>query len=123
MRLDAIRWGAILIGAIAGLGAAAVPAGLLLALGVADTGTLGGQAVLVTLGFVAQFVAGYLAARLATTARPVNGGLAAIALYAVVAMISMTAGGDPEPATLAFGSAVALLLGTLAGVLAESRHR
>lgn len=100
-----------------------VPVGILLLLGIADTQTAGGQMVLVALGFAAQFLAGYVGARLSGAGRMLNGGLAAITLYAVVGAISIAAGEDPGPATLAFGAAVALLLGTAAGVLAENRYR
>lgn len=124
MASDSIRWGAILVGVVAGIGFLAVPAGLLLALGVADTGTLLGQTVLVAIGFVAQFLAGYVAARVASAGRPLTGGLTAVALYAAVGVISISAGDQPGALTLAVGAAVALLLGTSAGVLAESReHR
>lgn len=101
----------------------AVPVGVLLLLGIADTRTAGGQVVLVALGFAAQFLAGHLAARLAGTGRLLNGGLSAITLYAVAGAMSIAAGEVPGPATLAFGAAVALLLGTAAGVLVEGRNQ
>ena len=118
-----VRWGAILLGAIAGIGGTAIPVGVLLALGVADTETPAGQIVLVALGFAGQFLAGYVAARVAGAGRLLSGGLSALVLYAVVGTISIADGDDPGPATLAFGAAVALLLGTAAGVLAQNRYR
>jgi hypothetical protein len=108
---------------VAGIGGLALAAGILLLLGVADTKTAGGQAVLILLGFGAQFLAGYVAARVGTRARPLNGGLAALALYFVIAATSIAAGEDPAIAALVFGALIAVTMGTAAGVLVEGGHR
>lgn len=118
-----IHWGAVLLGTVAGVGGVAIPVGILLLLGVADTTTFGGQIVLILLGFVGQFLAGHVAARIAPRSRALNGGLAAIALYFVVAVISIAAGEDPGIVALAFGAMVALVMGTAAAVLVEARSR
>lgn len=118
-----IHWGAVLLGTVAGVGGVAIPVGILLLLGVADTTTFGGQIVLILLGFVGQFLAGHVAARIAPRSRALNGGLAAIALYFVVAVISIAAGEDPGIVALTFGAMVALVMGTAAGVLVEARSR
>lgn len=108
---------------MAGVGGLAVPTGVLLLTGLADTDTIGGQTVLILLGFGAQFLAGYVAARIAAMARPLNGALAAVALYLVMGFTSIAAGEDPGVIALAFGAMVALVLGTAAGVLVENGHR
>jgi len=123
VRVESIHWGAVLIGTIAGVGGVAIPAGIVLLMGIADTDTYRGQIILIALGFAAQFLAGHVAARIAPASRALNGGIAAIALYFVVAAISISAGEDPGPGALAVGAVIALLMGTTAGLLVESRHR
>jgi hypothetical protein len=108
---------------VAGIGGLALFAGVLLVLGVADTDTVGGQTVLILLAFTAQFFAGHVAARVATRARPLNGGLAGLTLYFVIGFTSIAAGEEPGVAALAFGAMVALVMGTAAGVLAENARR
>ncbi|MDX1691153.1 MAG: hypothetical protein R3290_09050 [Acidimicrobiia bacterium] len=126
--MSSLNWGAVAVGAVAGLAAGIVLAIPLLALGVAGTDDFGGQAALILLGFVAQFLAGYVAARIAGFADAQHGSLSALGLFAVVAGISIAAGQDPSIGTLAFSGVVALVLGTAGGVLgrevAEAReHR
>ncbi|MEX0826679.1 MAG: hypothetical protein WD184_08040 [Acidimicrobiia bacterium] len=108
---------------MAGVGGLALSAGVLLVLGTADTDTVGGQTILILLAFGAQFLAGHVAGRVATRARPLNGGLAGLILYFVVGVTSIAAGEDPGVAALAFGALVALLMGTAAAVLVENPHR
>jgi hypothetical protein len=115
-----VNVGAIALGGVAGLSAGLVVAVPLLITGVADTGTFAGQAVLILLGFGAQLLAGFVAAAIAGRNHPVNGGLAALALFAVVSAISIATGSDPGGGTLAFSGVVALVLGTAGGVLAHA---
>lgn len=114
--------GAILVGATLGLGLGVIAAIPLLAIGV-DATTPGGQVVLLTLGFAAQMAAGYVAGRVARHDRPLNGGLAALTLFAAVALIAMAAAEEPSWGTLVVGAILALAGGTAAGVLAEARSR
>lgn len=108
---------------MSGLGAGVILALPLFALGVAATDTFGGQAVLILVGFTAQLGSGYVAGRFAGRAAGLHGGLAGLSLFLVVAALSIAAGGDPTFVTLGIGGAVALLLGSAGGVLAEARHR
>ena len=63
-----------------------------------------------------------MAARVAGRAEGLHGGLAALLLYAVVAVIALAAGEEPSLFTLATGAVVALVLGTSAGILAQARR-
>jgi hypothetical protein len=108
---------------VAGVGGLSLSAGVLLLLGFADTETVGGQTILILLAFGAQFLAGHVAARMATRARTLNGGLAGLALYLVIGFTSIATGEDPGVAALAFGAMIALVMGTAAGVLAENARR
>ena len=116
------NWGAVVLGGVAGLATGAILAIPLLAVGIAGTGTFGGQAALLLIGFIAQVVAGFVAGRFAgfDHGPGTHGGVAAIALYAVIASISIAGGGDPGVGTLTFGAVVALILGTAGGVLAAA---
>jgi hypothetical protein len=111
------------VGAIAGLGSVAAAVGPFLLLGIVDTESFGGQALLILSVFAAQVVAGVLAARVAGRRRALNGGLAGLAVFAVVSGISIGAGGDPGVGALAFGTVVAGILGIAGGVLAEAAPR
>lgn len=71
------------------------------------------------MGFVAQLLAGLVAGRFAGYAESSHGGLAGLALYAVVAGLSIAAGQDPAIGTLIFSAVVALVLGTAGGVLGK----
>ena len=95
----------------------------LLITGVADTETFGGQAVLVLIGFASQVAAGAVAGRIAGRHGAVHGGLAGLALFAIISVISIASGGDPAVSTLAFGALVAAILGTAGGVLMEAYRR
>lgn len=112
--------GAIVVGAIFGLGIGVVGAIPFLAVGW-DASTLSGQTALILVGLVAQFVAGYAAARIASADHGLHGGLAALTLYAAVAIISLAAAQEPSTATLLAGAVIALTMGTVAGVLARAR--
>lgn len=113
--------GAIALGALLGLGGGVVGALPLLAVGVADTTSVGGQMVLISVGFAAQFLAGWVAAQIATSSGGINGGLAALLAYAIVAIIALASPDQPRLFTLGSGAIIALVLGTAAGVLAEAR--
>jgi hypothetical protein len=118
-----LNWGAVALGAVAGLGSAMVAGLPLLLTGLADTETFGGQAVLILLGFVAQFLAGWVAATFAGRVHPLHGALAALAAFAAVSALSLAAGADPGVASLGFGAAVAAVLGSAGGVLVQARDR
>jgi hypothetical protein len=116
------NWGAVVVGAVAGLGAGLVLAVPLLAMGVADTETAVGQIVLILIVFAGQVAAGYIAARFAGRGHPLNGSLAALALFAVTASISIASGADPGAAALVINGIVAIVLGTAGGVLVQARN-
>jgi hypothetical protein len=109
------------VGAVSGL-----LAGVILALpvvAVTGAGGLGGQAVLILAGFVAQGIAGYVAGRFAAADEILHGGLAALSIYLVAAAVSIASGSDPAAITLLAGGLIALVLGSAAGVLAAGRRR
>ncbi len=112
--------GAVLMGAILGLGLGVIGAIPFLTVGW-DTSTAAGQVALILVGVVAQFAAGYAAARIGERNHELHGGLAALLLFAVVGAISLAAARDPSIATLAAGGIIALMMGTLGGLLAHSR--
>jgi len=111
--------GAILVGAILGLGLGAVGAIPLLTIGW-NTATATGQIALILVGLAAQFVAGYTAARLGRHDHELQGGLAALLLFSVIAAIALAAASNPSLATLTVGATIALVMGTLGGLLARS---
>jgi hypothetical protein len=113
--------GPILLGALIGIGGGVVASIPLLALGVADTTTVGGQIVLITIGFGAQFLAGAAAAILSGGSGALDGGFAALVSFAAVAAISLASADEPSFLAIVSGSVIALVLGTAGGVLAESR--
>lgn len=117
------NWGSVLVGASAGLAAGMLLAVPLLAVGYADTETLSGQMVLITVVFVGQMVSGYVAARVAGRDHPLNGSLAALSLFAATTAISLAAGSEPGSGTLVFNGVVAAVLGTAGGVLVQAREQ
>lgn len=78
---------------------------------------------LILVGFASQFLAGWVAARLAATTRPTHGGLAALLAYTIVAVIALASPDEPSLFALASGAVIALVMGTAAGVLVEARSR
>ncbi|MFQ5947743.1 MAG: hypothetical protein ACE5KX_02635 [Acidimicrobiia bacterium] len=112
------NWGAIVVGAISGLGAGVILAVALLAVGVADNDTTAGLIILILVGFVGQLVAGYVAARFAGRDQAMHGSLAALSLFLVTAAISIVSGADPAVLALVFWAIVSAVLGTAGGVLA-----
>ena len=115
-----LNWGGIVVGTITGLGAGVLLAIPLLAIGVGDTSTFGGQAVLIFVGLIAQFLAGYVAGRFAGRDQAVHGGFAALLLFLSISIISIAAGSEPAVATLAIGGITALVMGSAGGVLASA---
>ena len=113
--------GPIVLGALLGIGGGVALSAPLLALGVADTQTVGGQMILITIGFGAQFGAGAAAAVLAGDSHPLTGGLAALVSFSAVAAISLASSEEPSALALASGAVIALVLGTAAGVLVAAR--
>ena len=93
----------------------------LVAIGVADTATLGGQMVLIAVGLAAQFAAGWSAARIARFGNALHGGLAALAMHAAVSLIALASTPDLSLLALGSGSVIALVIGTAAGILAQAR--
>jgi len=112
--------GAVAIGALAGLGLGIIGAIPLLAGGL-DAGSVGGQSALILVGLVAQFVAGYLAARVAGRDLEVHGGLGALTLFGITGAVALGANQDPGAGTLVVGALTALVAGTLGGFLARAR--
>lgn len=112
--------GALAIGVVTGIGSGFVLALPILAVGW-DASSVGGQAVLIIIGLGAQFLAGYVAARLVGRDHELHGGIAALALFGVVAAVALAAAREPSIATLAVGAVTALVMGTIGGVLAHSR--
>lgn len=77
---------------------------------------VGRQVILVMLVFVIELGAGFVAGRFSPTAQSFNGSQAALLLYALGALIALGNGADLI--SLVLGAALALLIGTLGGVLA-----
>jgi hypothetical protein len=115
-----INLGAVAIGVIAGLGIGAIGAIPILALGF-DLEAAGTQSVLILLGLVGQFVAGYVAARVSVLEPELHGGLAGLGLFALIAAIALATSEQPSVITLIVGGVTALVLATLGGLLAHSR--
>ena len=113
--------GAVAIGAIAGIGFGIIGALPFLAAGV-DTSSPGGQSVLILIGIGAQFLGGFIAARVAARDDETHGGLAGLTLFGVVGIIALAAGEDPGVVTLGVGAVMALVMGSLGGLLSRSRR-
>lgn len=117
-----INPGAIATGALTGLGAGVIGAIPLISFGWADTSTIGGQMLLICVGFAAQFGAGWVGARIAGRSEGLHGGLTALALHTIISFIALASRQDPSLFTVASGAVIALTLGTAAGVLVQARH-
>lgn len=115
------RWGPVLIGATAGLfvvfaiSLLTILGAALLGIGQGDLGPL----VALTFGlFVGLLFAGYVAGRFTASTTPgFHGNLAGMALYGVVATVSIMAGSPVEPLTLIMFAVVAAIIGFAGGVL------
>ena len=115
-----LNWGGIVVGTMSGLGAGGLLAIPLLAIGVGDTSTFSGQAVLIFVGLIAQFLAGYVAGRFSGRDQAIHGGFAALLLFLSISIIAIAAGSEPAVATLAVGGITALAIGSAGGVLGSA---
>lgn len=119
-----IGWAAAALGAVAGLLLIAV-AGFLgtTLLWLADrmgwvTGEIGTWIVLSLSLLASEFVGGYVAGRLGRPAvSGLNGSLAALGLFAVIASLSLVSGSPAGPLPLVLFAAVAAALGFWGGAL------
>ena len=114
-RWPTIRWGAVAIGAMAGL-----VVGLLafIVLGVSGLVAPGrGEILLLFVQFLSLVVAGYVAGRLSDTSE-VHGGLAALLSAFVSGIISVTSTSVPLAGIITL-TLVAAVLGSAGGVLAR----
>jgi hypothetical protein len=106
---------------MAGLGLAL---GLFLVFGVSGLVSDDGLAIVGLFGqYLALFVAGYVAGRLAAPAAVLNGGLSALTVFAVSVALSVSGGTSPGLGSLLFLGVVAVVLGTAGGVLAGQPSR
>jgi len=108
-----LYWGPILAGVVFGFVVGSV-------LGLVISGVLpdssGRQAVLVLLSFVVELGAGFIAARFSADSQALNGSQSALLLYLVASVIALTNGANLI--VLVIGAALALIIGTVGGVLA-----
>lgn len=79
--------------------------------------------LLVLLGYLAQVVAGYISGRLAGGSGLLHGSLGALLLYLVTALFVVAAGANPGSISLVLSVAVAALVGSAGGALADARRR
>lgn len=113
-----MNWGAIALGAMAGLGLALLAVLLLGTSGLADYFV--GAALLVFLQYSAQVGAGYLAGRLATTSRVLHGGMAGLLMAGIGAAIGLSFNSSDTRIMLIFlGLVIAMTTGSAGGALAE----
>ena len=116
------RWGVVLMGAVSGLFVMVVATLLLFLgiglLGVAEMSDTAQFMVTSFALFFAQLVAGYVAGRLSSADQPAfHGSLGALALYGILAVLSLAAGSPAGSVTLVIFAAVALVIGYAGGVL------
>jgi hypothetical protein len=110
-------WGAVAVGAMAGLGMAAV---LVIVLTIAGSrGSPTGDAVLVFVQFLALVAAGYVAGRLAPDVPVYHGGLAGIVVFTVSTTISLAGGADIGVVPLLVLAFTGVVLGSAGGVLSD----
>jgi putative membrane protein (TIGR04086 family) len=113
--LPPIRWGAITVGAMAGV-VFALLAFILLGISGIVTRTRG-EIFLLFLQFLSLVVAGYVAGRLSESAE-VHGGLAGLLAALVIGIISLTST-DASLTGIVALTVVAAVLGSAGGVLAR----
>ena len=107
-----ISWASVLFGALVGFAGALL---VFIVLGIAGLqNDLRGQSVLIFLLYAAFLLAGFIAGRSATTAHILHGGLAAMALFALQAVIS-----GADPLAIVFGALVATIIGSAGGALGQ----
>ena len=114
------NWGAVALGAMTGLGAALVAFVILGITGIVDSSN---AAIPVAfLQFLAQLLAGYVAARLAGRDAVIHGSFAALLLYLVGSTITLAAAPDAVGlVTLALFAVVAAVVGAAGGLLGDQR--
>ena len=113
-----MNWGAVALGAMAGLGFALLAVLLLGTSGLVDYFV--GAALLVFLQYSAQVAAGYLAGRLASTSRVLHGGMAGLLMAGLGAAIGLSFNSTDTRFLLVFlGLAIAATTGSAGGALAE----
>lgn len=110
-----IRWGAVAIGAMAGLVVALLSFIFLGISGVISPDR--GEIILLFLEFLALVVAGYVAGRLADSPE-LHGGLAGLLAALITGLISLTSTSVPFTALITL-TVVAAALGSAGGVLAR----
>ncbi len=115
--MSGTRWSAIVIGAGAGLGLAAIVAFALFIAGLRPDADAEGVVFIFT-QFVGQLTAGFVAGRLAPPHEAHHGSQAALSLFAVTTALTLATGGSPSIAAIFFGAVVALVIGASGGVLA-----
>lgn len=113
--LPSIRWGAVAIGAMAGLVVALLAFIFLVVSGLVAPDR--GEIIFLFLQFLSLVVAGYVAGRLSDSAE-VHGGLAALLSAFVSGLISLTSTQVPLAGLITL-TLVAAVLGTAGGVLAR----
>jgi len=113
--IPTIRWGAIAIGAMAGLVVALLAFIFLGISGIVSPDR--GEIFLLFIQFLSLVVAGYVAGRLADTAE-IHGGLAALLSAFVSGLISLTSTRVPLAGIITL-TLVAVVLGSAGGVLAR----
>ncbi|NIP94811.1 MAG: hypothetical protein GWO24_15730 [Akkermansiaceae bacterium] len=108
-----LYWGPILIGAVAAFGVGsilAIPITAFLSDGA------GRQALLVLVLFAIELFAGFLAGRFSPDSEALNGSQAALLLGAIGAVVAL--GNGAGLVALVLSAALALIVGTMGGVLA-----
>jgi hypothetical protein len=113
--LPSIRWGAVAIGAMAGLVVALLAFIFLVVSGLVAPDR--GEIIFLFLQFLSLVVAGYVAGRLSDSAE-VHGGLAALLSAFLSGLISLTSTQVPLAGIITL-TLVAAVLGTAGGVLAR----
>ena len=110
-----LRWGALAIGVVAGLGVTAVAAIILFVFGVRPSSDARGIPF-IFIQFLGQLAAGYVAG---TFAKPevYHGSQAALLLFVVTTVLTLATGGEPSIFALFFSGFVALVIGAAGGVL------
>ena len=121
LRRFTVNWGAIALGAMAGLGS-----GLVLFLVLSVPGAVGpdqSAIPLILLQFLSLVLAGFITGVFVSEGAVLHGGLAGLMLFLVVAAISIAIASGPNIVELALLGVVAAVLGSSGGALAESRRR
>jgi hypothetical protein len=106
---------------MAGLGGGLIVFLLLALLGVIGPDV--NSIALIFLQFLSLVVAGYVAGRFTSPNPILNGGMAGLALFLVIAAISIAASARLNPFELTFLGLVAAVLGSSGGALADWRRK